>query len=125
MPSPAPCSRNGTAGCCGLRFFSALEFTAAALRTFNAGHTKLMCQIDPTSVTGQVARAELFTDGARLTLERARVAGLGPEATPEAGRIRLRRKTPDILAGDRVRMRARIGPPPPVMLGAFDFQRRF
>lgn len=103
----------------------ALGFTAAAWRTFDARHTILTRQIGPTSVTGQVSRAELFTDGARLTLERVRIAGLGPGATPERVRIRLRRKTQNILAGDWVRMRARIGPPPPpVMPGAFDFQRR-
>jgi competence protein ComEC len=84
----------------------------------------LQRQIGPTSVSGQVARAEIFPDGAHLTLERVRIGGLGPEATPERIRIRLRRNSADILAGDWVRMRARVGPPPPpVMPGAFDFQR--
>ena len=100
MPSPAPYSRNGTADCCGFRLFSAPGFTAAAWRTFDAGHTILMRQIDPPSVTGQLARAESFTDGGRLTLEWVRVARLGPETTPERVRIRLRCKTPDILTGD-------------------------
>ena len=104
---------------------TALGFNAAAWRTFDAGHTILQRQIGPTSVSGQVARAEIFTDGARLTLERVRIGGLGPEATPERIRIRLRRNSADILAGDWVRMRARVGPPPPpVMPGAFDFQRQ-
>ena len=103
----------------------ALGFNAAAWRTFDAGHTILQRQIGPTSVSGQVARAEIFSDGARLTLERVRIGGLGPEATPERVRIRLRRNSAEILAGDWVRMRARVGPPPPpVMPGAFDFQRR-
>jgi len=103
----------------------ALGFNAAAWRTFDAGHTILQRQIGPTSVSGQVARAEIFTNGARLTLERVRIGGLGAEATPERIRIRLRRKSADILAGDWVRMRARVGPPPPpVMPGAFDFQRQ-
>ena len=102
----------------------ALGFSAAQWRGFETRHIILDRQIGPTSISGQVARSEIFPDGARLTLSRVRIAGLGAARTPERVRIRLRRAPPNVLPGDWVRMRARIGPPPPpAMPGAYDFQR--
>ncbi|NQV56857.1 MAG: ComEC/Rec2 family competence protein, partial [Rhodospirillales bacterium] len=102
----------------------ALGFTVAEWRTFDARHIILDHQIGPTTVTGQIQRAEIFPDGTRLTLERVRIATLGADKTPELVRIRLRGKPTNFFAGDWVQMRAKIGPPPPpVMPNAYDFQR--
>lgn len=46
----------------------ALGFSAAQWRVFETRHIILDRKIGPTSISGQVARSEIFPDGARLTL---------------------------------------------------------
>ena len=100
-------------------------FWAAQCRTADVAHTVLNNRIGPTTVTGLVAVLETFPDSHRVTLDRARIAGLGPDRVPEKIRLRLRGSQPDIIAGGWIRVRAILSaPPPPSAPGAFDFQRR-
>ena len=91
---------------------TASGFWAAQWRAANVVHTVLENRIGPTAVTGRVAGVETFPDSKRITLERVRIAGLGPEQVPEKIRIRLRGSQPDILAGVWIRVRAILSPPP-------------
>ncbi len=103
----------------------AVGFAAASLRTASVAAPVLDRRIGPVTVQGRVILAESFPQGARLTIERLRIPGIGPERTPERARIRLRGGQPDVHPGDWVRLRAVLGPPPsPSAPGAFDFQRR-
>ncbi|NQV84462.1 MAG: ComEC/Rec2 family competence protein [Rhodospirillales bacterium] len=104
---------------------TACGFWAAQWRTADVAHTVLGKRIGPTAVTGRVAGVEAFPGSHRVTMERVRIAGLGPEQVPEKIRIRLRGSQPDIIAGAWIRVRAILSPPPPPSApGAFDFQRQ-
>lgn len=101
-------------------------FSAAQLRTTSVDGPILKRAVGPATVTGQVARVELFPTGSRLTLDKLRISGVGPSDTPNRIRLRVRSpKGPNVGPGDWIRIRARITPPPPpAMPGAFDFQRQ-
>ena len=103
---------------------TAAGFTAAGWRTADVEAPVLAKRIGPTSLTGWVTQVETFPEASRVTLERARIAGLGPEKVPEKVRIKLRGRQPDIRPGDWLRLRAILSPPsPPAAPGSFDFQR--
>ena len=74
---------------------------------------------------GRVVLAEPRGGRMRLLLQDLRVEGLAPERTPYRVRISMRRGEPALVPGDRVRLRARLQPPPgPSWPGGFDFARR-
>lgn len=100
-------------------------FAAAQVKAVAVGTEMLSGRLGPTLVTGRVERVENFPDGQRLTLHRPTIAGLSGRHTPEAARIRLRGGQPPIRPGDRISLRALLGPPPPPAVpGGYDFQRQ-
>ncbi|HEC90147.1 MAG TPA: DUF4131 domain-containing protein, partial [Alphaproteobacteria bacterium] len=77
-------------------------FAAASLRTASVAAPVLARRIGPVTLQGRIVLAESFPKGARFTLERLRIPGIGPERTPERARIRLRGIQPDVHPGDWV-----------------------
>ena len=103
----------------------AAGFTVVQWRTITVKAPMVSERIGPTSVTGRIASVETFADGPHVTLERPRIAGLGPERVPEKVRLRLSGAQPDLFPGVWIRVRAMLSPPPPPAApGAFDFQRQ-
>ena len=99
-------------------------FIVAQWRTVSVEHLVLSERHGPASVTGQVSRVEQFPDSLRITIDKARISGLGAEKTPGTVRIRMRGQQPTMQPGEWLRVRAIISPPaPPAAPGAFDFQR--
>ena len=92
----------------------AAGFTVVQWRTITVKAPMVSERIGPTSVTGRIASVETFADGPRVTLERPRIAGLGPERVPEKVRLRLRGAQPDLFPGVWIRVRAMLSPPPPL-----------
>ncbi|MFO1156389.1 MAG: ComEC/Rec2 family competence protein [Rhodospirillales bacterium] len=81
--------------------------------------------VGPVTLEGEVAAAESFPDGQRLTLVQAGIAGGTVEPMPERVRLRLRGSQPLVRPGDQVRLRAMLmSPPPPAVPGGYDFQRQ-
>ncbi|MEC8026636.1 MAG: DUF4131 domain-containing protein, partial [Pseudomonadota bacterium] len=75
-------------------------------------------------IVGRVVDISRTGAGARLILDDVRLGTVPSAATPARVRVRVHRPRPGLRAGDRLRGRARLAPPPPpVMPGAFDFQR--
>lgn len=102
-----------------------LGLCAAQWRTATVAAPVLMKRLGPATVSGRVTLVETFPVGGRITLERPRVTGLGPELTPEKVRLRLRGSQPAMVPGDWVSLRGVLSPPPPPSApGAFDFQRQ-
>jgi len=102
-----------------------LGFTAAQWRTFTVAAPVLQRTMGPTSLEGRIVHIESRKKGLRITLASPRIAGLGPEFTPEKVRIGLAGRQPELHNGDWIRVRARLTPPPPPSApGAYDFQRR-
>ncbi len=103
----------------------AAGFGVAQWRTVAVNAPILIERVGPTAVTGRVSKVETFPSGSRITLDRARLAGLLPNRVPEKIRLRLRGVQPDLKAGAWLRVRAIVSPPPPPSApGAFDFQRQ-
>jgi competence protein ComEC len=112
------------AGVVGVLMLAA-GFTAAQWRTVSVAAPVLQKRIGPTTVSGRIAVVETFPKDSRVTLERVRIAGVGPERTPEKVRLRLRGGQPSFTPGQWLRVRAIVSPPPPPAApGAFDFQRQ-
>lgn len=104
--------------------FAVFGAATATLRTAGVDTAMLTRPLWAT-VDGTVVGVERRPDDTRLTLEALSIAALRlPEDPPERVRVVLRR--PGALQiGDRVRLRARLSPPPPPTVpGGFDFQRR-
>ena len=100
-------------------------FSVAQWRTAAVAAPVLAKRIGPTTVSGRITGVETFPDGARVTLDRPRVAGLRADVTPERIRLRLRGRQPALMPGHWLRARAILSPPPPPAApGAFDFQRQ-
>lgn len=97
---------------------SALGFSAAKVATLVSAAPVLERRAGPLDIEAQVLEVEVFPEGARIV---AAPRGLGPERV----RLRLRRGGPAPDPGEWVRVRAVLmPPPPPVMPGAYDFQRQ-
>ena len=101
-----------------------LGFALAAWRTGDMSAPVLDRRLGPVTVIGRVLYAEPREDGLRLTLGRPDVARLAPAQTPARIRVSVRRAADVPRAGDEVRLRAVLMPPPePAIPGAFDFAR--
>jgi competence protein ComEC len=68
----------------------AAGFGVAQWRTVAVNAPILIERVGPTAVTGRVSKVETFPSGSRITLDRARLAGLLPNRVPEKIRLRLR-----------------------------------
>lgn len=105
-----------------LVLFAALGLAAAQLRTA-ATDTRLLVHATWAGVEGVVERVERRPADVRLTLAHVRSIE-GRRALPFRVRVvsRWTERVPGI--GDRIRLRARLTPPPPPSVpGGFDFQR--
>lgn len=102
----------------------AIGFALAAWRTADLAAPVLERRLGPVAVIGRVLQAEPREDGLRLTLDRLDIARLAADRTPARIRVTLRRAADPPRAGDEIRLRAVLMPPPePAAPGAFDFAR--
>ena len=102
--------------------FVALGGSAALLRTA-ATDTVLLTEPIWADLDGVVERVEHRPDDIRLTLAEVRIVG-GRGTAPYRVRVVSRSRDVAPAIGDRVRLRARLTPPPqPSVPGGFDFQR--
>lgn len=100
-------------------------FAAAQLRAHLVAAPVLTTRIGPTMVEGRVVSVEARRNNMRVVLDRVSLRELPAEATPERVRIRVSGEHSALRAGEKVRLRAMLMPPPaPVAPGAYDFQRR-
>ena len=99
-----------------------LGFSAAQFRTYTVFAPVLEKKIGPVWVVGTVLRWEPKSGGHRVTLANLTIGRLAPLKVPSLVRITVRGSTPNIQAGDRLRVLAVLHPPAgPAMPGAFDF----
>lgn len=101
----------------------ALGFAVAQLRAWEASAPRLERVLSYAEIEGRVASIDRQDGRQRVVLDEVAV-GRPMVADPPA-RVRLRLLPgEDTAIGDRVRVRARLSPPPgPALPGAFDFQR--
>ena len=102
-------------------------FAAAQWRAALQASPLIGERLGPVNVTGQLIALERQDDGVRYLIAPAFIARLSPEKTPARIRLRLSGKTradATLKAGDHVRLRAVLMPPPgPVTPGGFDYGR--
>ncbi|MGQ0526771.1 MAG: ComEC/Rec2 family competence protein [Alphaproteobacteria bacterium] len=106
-------------------FLIAAGFFAAQGRTFLSDTPLLHKKLEPVTVTGTIESIEKLEGekGSRLILTHLEIERLLPEYTPRKIRLSVR-KDEGFGLGQRIRVLAALNPPsPPVMPGAFDFQR--
>jgi competence protein ComEC len=105
---------------------AALGFALAQWHGARAEAPVLDQRLGPVSVIGTVQDRSVPGDRERLILHRLEISRLAPEATPARVRLLVAGGIPDrVKAGDRVRLRAVLQPPPsPAAPGAFDFARQ-
>jgi len=109
------------AGLCAL----ALGMGLAGLRTWVVAAPVLSEEIGPLTIVGQVAEVEPLVKGQRIILENIELQRLSPDAVPNRVRMTLMGAQPAFEAGDWLRLRGQLSPPPgPAAPGAFDFQRQ-
>lgn len=112
----------------------ATGFAAGQLRTLAVSTPVISRDMVGVTVTGRVLAIDRLVSGRsgsaviRVTLGEVRLETRGkavaPDRTPDRVRLRLTRGTPLPDAGQLLRMRANLHPPPePSEPGAFDFQR--
>lgn len=103
---------------------TAAGFGLAQWRTQSMTAPVLGTRWGPAEATGRVINVEYRPEGRRVILDRLHLPGLSDRQTPERVRIRLRSNEPILRPGDRIRVRARLLPPPaPAAPGSFDFQQ--
>lgn len=110
---------------CFLALLVVTGFAAAQARTHLIYTPILKKEISPVMVGGRIELIEEMEGGkgSRVVLRDVQIEGLGPEDTPRKIRLSVR-KDDGLLAGQRIRLLAGIGPPsPPLNPGGFDFQR--
>ena len=80
---------------------------------------------DVAEVTGHIVRLEQRSASrARLTLNQLAIEDIAPDETPRRIRITVIARAGELAAGDRIRVLARIGPPPePAMPGARNMRK--
>ena len=103
----------------------ALGFAATQWRAATVAAPILEKRIGPTSLVARVVSIDRFPAARRVTFDRPRIAGLGPERTPATVRVTFRGHEPPLKPGQWVQARVSLLPPPaPAAPGAFDFQRQ-
>ncbi|MBN4016496.1 ComEC/Rec2 family competence protein [Rhodospirillaceae bacterium AH-315-P19] len=103
-----------------------IGFSAAKIRTFLVAAPFLEEETRMVPIEGRIAHFDVLPNGFRVTLNKPRIEGIAPEATPENVRIRLRRdqQRAPLRIGEWVRVRGMLLPPrAPTAPGNFDFQR--
>ena len=104
---------------------AALGFVAADWRTSQVRAPVLDRDIGIVEISGRLVSIEESPSSRRMIIELDFVEGLGEGDTPARARITWRGKEFSAAPGDRITLRAGLGPPPPpVAPGAFDFARR-
>lgn len=99
-------------------------FSAAQVRSHMVAAPVLTQQVGPVAVTGVVRLVERKGSGLRLTVAPISVDRLSPARLPATVRLTLRGTGPEPQAGETVRLRAVLMPPPaPSAPGAFNFPR--
>lgn len=95
-----------------------------------AGHARFasgsqLLTEDVAEVTGRIIRLEQRSPSrARLTLDRLTIEDIAPDTTPRRVRLTVIADAGDLAAGDRIRVLARLGPPPePAMPGARNMRK--
>ena len=114
----------------GLRLFAlaaglvALGFAAAQFQTWRVVAPVLDERLGPVFVDGRVVAVDPLPAGERLVVAPYHVQHLMRGRLPALLRIKVTRGGGNVLPGDRISVRAILyPPPPPVMPGAYDFQR--
>jgi competence protein ComEC len=103
---------------------AAAGFLAAELRSDRVAAPVLERRLGPTVVAARVLGVDKTASGHRLLLDRLAIDGLAEAQTPARLRLSLRGGAPELVPGQRVRLRAMLRPAsPPAAPGAFDFQR--
>lgn len=103
----------------------ALGFAAAQGRAATVAAPILEKRIGPTTLVARVVSIDRSQTQRRVTFDKPRIAGLGPERTPETVRVTFRGHEPPLTPGQWVQARVSLLPPPaPAAPGAFDFQRQ-
>lgn len=108
-----------------LSLLAAMGFAAAQWRTHSVAAPVLGAAQVTTMVTGRVVTVEPAARGPRVVLEDVALADPEIAEIPERLRLRLRQADARVRPGDRLRVRARLSPPPDASYpGGFDFSRR-
>ncbi|MEP4380701.1 MAG: ComEC/Rec2 family competence protein [Alphaproteobacteria bacterium] len=103
--------------------FAAVGFSAAQWRTASVAAPVLAEAQINAIVAGRVVNVEPATRGPRVVLDQVSFAGVETIA-PERLRLRLRATDGAVRPGDRLRVRARLSPPPDASYpGGYDFSR--
>ncbi len=109
----------------GAAFIVALGFVVADLRALAVEAPVLERELSTRLVTGRLASVEEAPTLRRLIIELASIDGVDPLALPARARVSWRGQAFDVLPGDTITLRARLGPPPaPEAPGAFDLGRQ-
>ena len=95
-----------------------------------AGHARFasgpqLLSEDVAQVTGRIIRLEQRSAArARLTLDRLTIENIAPQDTPRRVRLAVIARAGDLAPADRIRVLARLGPPPePAMPGARNMRK--
>lgn len=100
-------------------------FAAAQLRTHIVSAPVLTDRIGPVEFNGRVVHVELDGKGGRILLGHPEIERLAPSETPARIRVTVRSLPEVPSAGDIVRAKAILQPPPePSLPGGFDFARK-
>ncbi|MEM9706407.1 MAG: ComEC/Rec2 family competence protein [Pseudomonadota bacterium] len=101
-----------------------LGFCDAIRRTGQVAAPVLSEDVRPRTLSGRIISLESRQVGRRLLISVDRIDGFEKNETPARVRLTWRGKGGDFVAGDRVRLRAGLRPPPgPAAPHAFDFSR--
>lgn len=101
-----------------------LGFVTAEWRSIAVQAPVLTHSTRPVYITGKIDYLESLPHGARAVLSSLRLEPALQEQTPKKIRINLRTRMNGAKAGDTIRVRAILTPPPkPVYPGAYDFSR--
>ncbi|MCW8835988.1 MAG: ComEC family competence protein [Rhodospirillales bacterium] len=100
-------------------------FMMAQWRAIDVSAPILDRKTGPTSVSGRITDVQTVSGGLRIIIDRLHVTGVRADRTPHKARLRIRHQEPVPAAGDWIRARAILAPPPgPVMPNGYDFQRK-
>lgn len=107
-----------------LILFAAMGFTAAQWRTHMVAAPVLAEAQITATVAGRVVTVEPATRGPRVVIDQVTLTGPDTQNVPDRVRVRLRATDAAVRPGDRLRVRARLAPPPDASYpGGYDFSR--